>query len=62
MESKTYLSAKNCACCTIRLDKLPKRDVRRVSESDLNTLNTVKPIILTNKKMKKMTMVMSLNT
>ena len=51
MESKSYLRAKNCSCCLIRLDIIPKRDVRRISDNNLlNTLNTVKPIILTNKR------------
>src|SRR5689334_6340757 len=51
MESLKYLRTRNCACCLKRLDQVPKRDVRRVKECDLvNNLNTVKPIILTNKR------------
>ena len=51
MENFGNLKLKNCACCGKRLDTVPKRDVRRVNESDLlNNINTVKPIILTNKR------------
>ena len=51
MENFGNLKLKSCACCGERLDTVPKRDVRRVNESDLlNNINTVKPIILTNKR------------
>jgi hypothetical protein len=42
MENFGNLKLKNCACCGKRLDTVPKRDVRRVNESDLlNNINTV---------------------
>ena len=51
MENFGNLREKYCACCSKRLDKIPRRDVRRISDSSLlNNLNTVRPIILTNKK------------
>jgi hypothetical protein len=51
MAEFSYLSLKKCACCSLRMDKLPRRDVRRVKENDLvDLLNTVKPIVLTNKR------------
>src|SRR5882724_6505421 len=51
MSQLPILRYKYCACCSVRLDKVIKRDVRRVNENDLVTkLNTVKPIILTNKR------------
>ena len=51
MENFGNLREKYCACCSKRLDKIPRRDVRRISDSSLlNNLNTVTPIILTNKQ------------
>lgn len=51
MDSFRYLKLKNCACFAKRLDQVPKRGIRRVNINDsLDILNTVKPIILTNKK------------
>ena len=45
------LRLKNCACCSIRLDKSKRSHVRRINDNDLlNKLNTVKPIILSNKR------------
>ena len=41
----------NCTCCLKRLDKTKQANVRRVNDNNfLNKLNTVKPIILTNKR------------
>ena len=45
MERISQLYLKYCGCCGKRLNMVPKRDVRRVSERDLLNINTVKPII-----------------
>ena len=47
-----YFRNKSCACCSIRFDKLPRRSVTRVQDDIdfINKLNTVKPIILSNKR------------
>ena len=51
METFQHLESKICACCLSRLDKVPKRDIRRVNECDLvNNLNTFRPDILTKKR------------
>ena len=45
------LKLKNCSVCRTRLDYVPKRGIRRISDIEMvNKLNTVKPIILTNKR------------
>jgi hypothetical protein len=50
MSELRYLSLKNCACCSVRLDRTVKRNIKRVNESNLHLMNTVKPIILNNKR------------
>ena len=43
MEELKYLYTKKCACCSLRLDKIPKRSVTRVKDDNefLTKLNTV---------------------
>jgi hypothetical protein len=50
MSELNYIKLKNCSCCSARFDRCPRRDIRRVSENDVVTFNTVKLIILTNKR------------
>jgi hypothetical protein len=50
MSQLTFLRYKTCACCSIRLDSTLKRNITRVySENVIQSLNSVKNKILTNK-------------
>jgi hypothetical protein len=52
MSSKLkYLSTKNCACCSVRLDRTYKRGLTTLRDDEIiNALNSVKNKILTEKK------------
>ena len=50
MSELNYIRTKNCTCCSVRLDRTTRRDIRRVNQNNVELFNTVKPIILSNKR------------
>ncbi len=50
MSQLSYIRYKYCACCSVRLDKTKKVNLRRATEYDVATLNTAKTITPTNKR------------
>ena len=50
MSNKAFLSRKSCSSCSIRLDKIKKRDIRTISSEELlNKLNAYKLSVQTQK-------------
>ena len=50
MSNTSYLKLKYCSVCSKRLDRVGKSNIRRVTESNVEILNIVKPIILAKLK------------